>query len=210
MLSDPQETLSSARIGVDDPRGPFDVFGAELETMIESGAGLVLGTVDADGTPRGVRAWSATVVSSVPTRPSACVFTGPTTRSRSAASGRGRPDRGRRAHVAFGADEGPRRQRRAAHAPPTSRLTRDQTERFFAALLVTDGNPIEMLQRMLPVEHDGGRDRGRRTVRPDAGAGCWSVARDPGMSADSGAPALDRLGTGPTSSAASEARSRRS
>ena len=127
------------------------MFGAELETMIESGAGLVLGTVDSRGTPRGVRAWSATVVDRRSQTVRVVFGADDAVAVENMASGR----------VALtAADVSTFRSvqmkgRVVAVESPTDgdiELTRDQTERFFAALLVTDGNPIEMLQRMLPVE----------------------------------------------------------
>jgi hypothetical protein len=129
----------------------MDVFATELEAMIESGAGLVLGTVDDDGAPRGVRAWSASVV------------------DRAA----------QRVRIVFGADddlvvENVRRGRvsltaadvrtfrsvqmkgRVLSVEPSTdadlAATRDQTERFFEAVVISDGNPIEQLHRLMPAK----------------------------------------------------------
>jgi len=125
------------------------VFASELISMIEAGAGLLIGTVTADGAPRGVRAWAAWVVD---------------------------PDE-QRVRVVFTADDpvvvgsldGRKVALTAANVrnlrsvqlkgrviiveqptPVDIEITESQTECFFAAVHETDGNPIELLRVMLP------------------------------------------------------------
>lgn len=119
--------------------------------MIDVGAGLVIGTVGADGAPRAERAWAVSVVD---------------------------PDT-KRVRIVLGADDPVTVQNLAngpvaltgadvrtfdsvqfkghvvAVEPPTSddvAHVREHVDRFFAAVHATDGNPIELLRRMLPHE----------------------------------------------------------
>lgn len=127
------------------------MFATELTTMLEAGAGLVVGTVSADGTPRADRAWSACVVDS-PTRrvrfvmsaDDAAVFdnlqarsvslTGADVRTYRSVQLKGRPV--------------------VVEAPTADDLdlAGRQSETFFEAIHSTDGNPVESLRRMLPHE----------------------------------------------------------
>lgn len=128
------------------------MFASELTSMIEDGAGLVVGTVGADGEPRATRAWSATVVD-----PAAC-----------------------RLRVLIGADdavtaanlsEGGRVALTGANVrtfhsvqlkgrvvsveeagPADLEVARVQSDRFLQTVHETDGNPLESLRRMLPIE----------------------------------------------------------
>ena len=125
------------------------MFASELMSMIEAGAGLLIGTVTADGAPRGVRAWAAWVVD---------------------------PDE-QRLRVVFTADdpvvvgslEGRKVAVTAANVrnlrsvqlkgrvisveqptPADLEITESQTACFFTAVHETDGNPIELLHVLLP------------------------------------------------------------
>lgn len=139
------------RIGDHTSHGANDAFGSDLLTMLEAGAGLVIGTVDEDGAPRGTRVWAFSVVD-----PDACrirvVFTAddPIVVD-NLATGRvavtGCDVRTFRAVQLKG--------RVVAVDSPTADdvdVARDQTDRFFQAVRATDGNPIELLERMLPHE----------------------------------------------------------
>ncbi len=128
------------------------MFASELMSMIDDGAGLLIGTVTANGAPRGVRAWAAWVVD---------------------------PDE-QRLRVVFTADdpvvvaslEGRKVAVTAANVrtvrsvqlkgrvvsvePPTPadmEITERQTQLFFTAVHETDGNPIELLNVMRPCTH---------------------------------------------------------
>ena len=128
------------------------MFGSELTTMIEDGAGLVVGTVGHDGEPRAARAWSALAVD---------------------------PDE-RRIRIVVGADDPVTVENLAVGAtialnganvrtfrsvqlkgkivavePATADdldTARVQSERFLQAVHETDGNPLEQLRRMLPLD----------------------------------------------------------
>jgi hypothetical protein len=126
------------------------VFGTELQTMIESGAGLVLGTAGEGGAPRGIRAWSASVVD------------GPVPRIRVVLSaddpvaleniGGGRVSLTAADVRTFRSVQ--LKGRVTCLEAPTDadvEVARNQTDRFFAAVHETDGNPIELLERLLPV-----------------------------------------------------------
>jgi hypothetical protein len=127
------------------------VFGSELTTMIEAGAGLVVGTVDRNGAPRGIRAWGARVVD-VEDQRVRIVLT---------ADDRRIVDNLRLGRAAFtAADVRTLRSvqlkgRVVTVEPPTSEdveLTRSQIDRFFEVVNETDGNPLEQLELMLPTE----------------------------------------------------------
>ncbi|HEX6659109.1 MAG TPA: pyridoxamine 5'-phosphate oxidase family protein [Ilumatobacter sp.] len=125
------------------------MFASELTTMIDAGAGLIVGTVDGNGAPRGVRAWAAWVVDPDAQR-LRVVLTG--------------DDRDVVANLADGrvaltaADVRTLRSvqmkgRVSSIDEPTPadlELAEFQTERFFVAVSQTDGNPMEMLVSMLP------------------------------------------------------------
>jgi hypothetical protein len=125
------------------------VFGSELNTMIDAGAGLIVGSVDGNGTPRGVRAWAAWVVDPGAQR-LRVVLTG--------------DDREVVANLTDGrvaltaADVRTLRSvqmkgRVLSIDEPTAadlELAAFQTERFFVSITETDGNPMEMLMLMLP------------------------------------------------------------
>jgi hypothetical protein len=127
------------------------MFGSELTSMIEAGAGLILGTVDDDGAPRGIRAWGARVVD-VEARRVRIVLTADDRRVVDNLAG------GKAAFTA--ADVRTLRSvqlkgRVVTVEPPTPddvALTRSQIDRFFEVVNKTDGNPLEQLELMLPTE----------------------------------------------------------
>jgi len=121
-------------------------------SMIEAGAGLLIGTVTADGAPRGVRAWAAWVVDPDEQR-LRVVFTGDDP-------------------VVVGSIEGRKVAMTAANVrnlrsvqlkgrvvsveqptPADLEITESQTQCFFTAVHESDGNPIELLRVMLPSTH---------------------------------------------------------
>jgi hypothetical protein len=124
-------------------------FGTELMNIMETGAGLVVGTVSEDGWPRADRAWAVSVVDTethrirfVMSADDAAVvdnlqsgrvsLTGAEVSTYQSVQLKGRP---------------------VVVEPPTSadiELARDQSETFFEAVHRTDGNPVEEMRRMLP------------------------------------------------------------
>jgi hypothetical protein len=130
------------------------VFEAELTAMLDAGAGLIVGTVDDRGEPRATRAWGA---AADPASPGALrvAVTGADVRTLRSVQVKGRI---------------------LATAAPTEaelRMVDEQTERFLVGIHETDGNPIELLRRMLPrrivmieVDVSGVYDQ---TPGPDAG-----------------------------------------
>jgi hypothetical protein len=119
--------------------------------MTEAGAGLVVGTVDRAGTPRGIRAWSARVVDAETQRLRIVLTADDHQVVENLAVGR----------VAFtAADVRTLRSvqlkgRVVSVEAPTQddvELSRVQTDLFFAAVVETDGNPLLHLELMLPAE----------------------------------------------------------
>jgi len=124
-------------------------FATELTTILESGAGLVVGTVSTDGTPRADRAWSASVVDADSRR----------LRFVMSADDLAVVDNLQGAMVSLtGAEVVTYRSvqlkgRPVAIEAPTAadvELARLHSERFFDAVHRSDGNPVESLRRMLP------------------------------------------------------------
>jgi hypothetical protein len=126
-------------------------FASELTAMIDSGAGIVVGTVSEDGEPRADRGWAAAVVD----------------------------EHGRRVRFVMSADDPAvvrnletglvsltgaevvtyqsiqLKGRPVVVEAPTAddiEMARVQTAAFFDAVHRTDGNPIEALWRMLPLQ----------------------------------------------------------
>ena len=124
-------------------------FATELVTILETGAGLVVGTVSADGEPRADRAWGAIVVDADSRRirfvmsaddpevvenlqSGAASLTGAEASTYQSVQLKGRP---------------------VVIESPTAadvELARLQSETFFEAVHRSDGNPMEALRRMLP------------------------------------------------------------
>ena len=127
------------------------VFGSELTTMIEAGAGLVVGTVDGNGAPRGIRAWGARVVD-VERQRIRIVLT---------ADDRLVVDNLAGGKAAFTAADvrtlrSVQLKGRVATVelptPEDVELTRSQIDRFFEAVVETDRNSFRQLELMLPRE----------------------------------------------------------
>lgn len=128
------------------------MFASELTSMIEAGAGLVVGTAGADGEPRATRAWAATVVDPDARRLRVVVSADDPVSVANLRPG---------AAVALnGADVRTFRSvqlkgRVVTVEPPTPDdfdAARVQSDRFLQMVHETDGNPLESLQRILPVE----------------------------------------------------------
>ena len=135
---------------LNDPKKPHPtVFAPELIAMIEAGAGLIIGTVDGDGNPRGIRAWGAWVVDA-DAGTLRVMFTGDDRAVVDNLAGRkvavtAADVRTLRSVQAKG--------RVVAVGQPTAaelELAERQTESFFMGVHETDGNPIELLRAMLP------------------------------------------------------------
>lgn len=128
------------------------MFGNELTSMIEDGAGLVVGTVDEGGEPRATRAWSVTVVDPDARRLRAVVSADDPVTLANLRIG---------AVVALnGADVRTFRSvqlkgRVVSVEPPDAdglAAMQIQSDRFLQAVHETDGNSLEVLRRILPVE----------------------------------------------------------
>lgn len=128
------------------------MFASELTSMIEDGAGLVIGTVGADGEPRATRAWSAVVVD-----PAACrlrVLIGADDAATAANLSEGALVALTGANVrTFQSVQLKGRIVAVEEANPADLdNARVQIDRFLQRVHETDGNPIESLRRMLPIE----------------------------------------------------------
>lgn len=128
------------------------MFGSELTSMIDAGAGLVVGTAGADGEPRATRAWAVTVVDDGTRRVRVVVSADDPVSVANLRTG---------AVVALnGADVRTFRSVQlkgrvmAVESPSADDLgtTRAQSDRFLQVVHETDGNPLELLRRILPVE----------------------------------------------------------
>jgi hypothetical protein len=126
-------------------------FATELTTIVESGAGLVVGTVSADGVPRVDRAWAASVVDAEQRRIRFVMSADDPAVVDNLQSGR----------VALnGAEVSTYQSVQLKGRPvvveiPTAadvELARRQSDTFFDAVHRIDGNPMELLRRMLPHE----------------------------------------------------------
>ncbi len=125
------------------------MFGAELTSLFEIGASIVVGTVDPDGEPRATRAWSADVIDLAAGRIRFTMTADDEVSIANLATGRvsltAADVRTFRAVQVKGLV--------AAVRPPTAddlATMRTRIDRFLQAVHETDGNPIEGLRRMLP------------------------------------------------------------
>jgi hypothetical protein len=126
-------------------------FASELMAMIDSGAGLIVGTVSAEGEPRADRAWAAVVLDEEGRRvrfvmsaddpavvrnleAGSVSLTGAQVVTYQSIQLKGRPV--------------------VVEAPTADdiEMARVQTATFFDAVHRTDGNPVEALWRMLPLQ----------------------------------------------------------
>ncbi len=124
-------------------------FATELVTILETGAGLVVGTVSAEGEPRADRAWAASVVDADSRR----------LRFVMSADDPAVVDNLQSGTVSLTGAEVSTYQsvqlkgRSLVVEAPTAadvELVSVQSETFFEAVNRTDGNPVESLRRMLP------------------------------------------------------------
>ena len=125
--------------------------GAAERALVEAGCSLVVGTVGADGAPRATRAWAATVLDEAAGRLRVVVTADDAVALANLGTGQ---------IAVTGADV---RTLRAVQlkghvvvvepATPGDLATLDEhTGRFFQAVHETDGNPVELLRRLLPHE----------------------------------------------------------
>jgi hypothetical protein len=126
-------------------------FARELMTILGNGAGLVVGTVSTEGIPRADRAWAASVVDAESHRLRFVMSADDADVVDNLQSGR----------VSLnGADVRTYQSVQLKGRPvvveaPTAEdveLARRQSETFFEAVHLADGNPVEALRRMLPLE----------------------------------------------------------
>jgi rhamnose utilization protein RhaD (predicted bifunctional aldolase and dehydrogenase) len=126
-------------------------FATELMTILETGAGLIVGTVSDEGVPRADRAWAASIVDADEKR----------LRFVMSADSPDVVDNLQSGRVALTGAEVTTYQsvqlkgRPVVVEAPTAEdveLARQQSETFFDAVHRTDGNPQEALRRMLPHE----------------------------------------------------------
>ena len=113
------------------------MFGNELTSMIDDGAGLVVGTVGDDGEPRATRAWSVSVGD-----PAECrvrVGAGVALNGADVRTFRSVQLKGRIVAV-------------EAPDPTDLEVTRVQSDLFLRTVHETDGNPLESLRRILPLD----------------------------------------------------------
>ena len=124
-------------------------FATELMTILETGAGLVVGTVSADGEPRADRAWAASVVDAESRRLRFVMSADDPAVLENLQSG---------SVSLTGAEVITYQSVQLKGWPlvvetPTAadvELARLQSETFFEAVHRSDGNPVESLRRMLP------------------------------------------------------------
>jgi hypothetical protein len=127
------------------------VFGSELMEMIGSGCSLVAGTVAADGEPRATRAWATSVVDAGACRLRVVMSADDTAAVDNLRTGRfaltGANVRTLRSVQLKG--------RVVAVEPATPEdvdMVVEQSSAFFCAVNQTDGNPIGLLERLLPAD----------------------------------------------------------
>ena len=126
-------------------------FASELMAMIDSGAGIVVGTVSEDGEPRADRGWAAAVVDEQSRRVRFVMSADDPAVVRNLETGL----------VSLTAAEVVTYQsiqlkgRPVVVEAPTAddiEMARAHTAAFFDAVHRTDGNPVEALWRMLPLQ----------------------------------------------------------
>jgi hypothetical protein len=128
------------------------VFGSELTAMIEDGAGLVVGTVGDDGEPRATRAWSVTLVDPDERRVRVVVSADDEVTVANLRVGTTMALNGADVRTLRSVQLKGRVVAVEAAGPDDLDSARDQSERFLQAVHDTDGNPLEQLRRILPIE----------------------------------------------------------
>ena len=147
-LNYPQESLRDmARCGGE----AVVAFATELVSILQTGAGLVVGTVSAEGVPRAELAWAATVVDAEGRRIRFVMSADDPAVIDNLQSGRVSLNA---ADVSTYQSVQLKGRPVVVEAPTASdvELARLQSEAFFAAVHLVDGNPMELLRRMLPHE----------------------------------------------------------
>ena len=126
-------------------------FATELTTILEAGAGLVVGTVSAEGVPRADRAWAASVVDAENRRIRFVMSADDAAVVDNLQSGRVSLNG---ANVSTYQSVQLKGRPVVVEAPTASdvELAHRQSETFFTAVHRVDGNPMELLRRMLPTE----------------------------------------------------------
>jgi hypothetical protein len=139
-LTDPQEALRRVDVA----------FGSDVQAGIDAGASLVVGTVSPDGEPRANRAWAATVIDADAGRIRFVMSGDDPDLVEHLSSGR----------VSLtGADVVTYRSVQLKGRPVVVEaataddveVARVHSDALFDAIHRTDGNPIELLRRMLPL-----------------------------------------------------------
>ena len=128
------------------------MFGSELTSMIEDGAGLVVGTVGDDGEPRATRAWSVTVVDPAAGRVRVVVGADDAVTVANLRVGALLALNGADVHTLRSVQLKGRVVAVDAAGTADLETARAQSDRFLQAVHDTDGNPFEQLRRMLPIE----------------------------------------------------------
>ena len=128
------------------------MFGSDLTAMIEDGAGLVVGTVGDDGEPRATRAWSVTLVDPDERRVRVVVSADDEVTVANLRVGTTLALNGADVRTLRSVQLKGRVVAVEAAGPDDLDSARDQSERFLQAVHDTDGNPLEQLRRILPIE----------------------------------------------------------
>jgi hypothetical protein len=126
-------------------------FANELTEMVESGAGLVVGTVSAEGEPRAQRAWAVSIVDADERRIRFVMSADDPVMVEHLASGNVSLTG---AHVSTFHSVQFKGRPVVVEAPSAEdmEMVRAQSEKFFEMVNRVDGNPVEQLRRMLPLE----------------------------------------------------------
>ena len=127
------------------------MFGTELMEVVDAGSGLVVGTVGPDGEPRATRAWAVTVTDAASCRIRVVMSADDRTGVDNLATGR---------ITVTGADVATLRAvQLKGHVVAVRPADPDDVDvmirhssTFFRAVHDVDGNPMALLERMLPTE----------------------------------------------------------
>lgn len=128
------------------------MFGSELTSMIEDGAGLVVGTVDQGGEPRAARAWSVSVVDHDERRVRIVVGADDPVTVANLEAGAPVALNGADVRTFRSVQLKGRVDSVAAATAEDLHLAGVQSDQFLLSVHETDGNPIEQLRRILPLE----------------------------------------------------------
>ena len=128
------------------------MFGNELTSMIDDGAGLVVGTVGDDGEPRATRAWSVSVVDPDECRVRVVVGADDPVTVANLVVGAGVALNGADVRTFRSVQLKGRIVAVEAPDPTDLEVTRVQSDLFLRTVHETDGNPLESLRRILPLD----------------------------------------------------------